>query len=72
MTELLFGVLLQGLRLWNDKQSTKYLDKVISLKKEWLEEYSKPRAERDNSNLDEIESQLYLIAKVFSEIKDKK
>jgi hypothetical protein len=72
MIEALFGVLLQGLKLWNTKESTKYLDKVISLRSEWLEEYSKPRAERDNSKLDDIESALYIIARTFSEINIKK
>ena len=72
MTEILFSVLLQGLKLWNDKQAGKYLDKVISLQNEWLEEYAKPRTERNNSILDETESQLYMIAKLFSNISLKK
>jgi hypothetical protein len=72
MVEALFGVLLQGLKLWNTKEGTKYLDRVISLRSEWLEEYSKPRTERDNSRLDDIESALYIIARTFSDINIKK
>lgn len=65
MTALLFGVLIEGLKLMNTKESNKYLDRVIKLQKEWLEEYSKPRAERNNANLDEIEAELSIIAKTF-------
>jgi hypothetical protein len=72
MTEILFGVLLTGLKLWESKESRKYLDKVIELRQSWIEEYSKPRGQRDNETLDEIETQLYLISKVFSEVGNKK
>lgn len=66
MVEVLFGVLLQGLKLWNTKESTKYLDEVLKLQRSWLEEYQKPRHLRSNSNLDEYEQQLYLISKQFT------
>jgi len=65
MVEVLFGVLLQGLKLWNTKESTKYLDEVLSLKKEWMDEYNKPRELRSNANLDELELRLELISKHF-------
>lgn len=65
MTALLFGVLTEALKLWNTKESNKYLDRVIKLQKEWLEEYSKPRAERSNADLDDIEAELMIIAKTF-------
>jgi hypothetical protein len=68
MVEVLFGVLMQGLKLWNHKEGGKYLDRVIRLKSDWTEEYSKPRAKRNNSNLDEIELELVLIAKTFTEM----
>ena len=67
MTELLFGVLLQGLKLWNTKEANKYLDRIIKLREQWLEEYAKPRQKRNNSNLDEIELELAIIAKTFAE-----
>lgn len=72
MIELLFGVLLQGLKVWSDKDAAKHLNKVYSLKSEWLSEYSKPRGERNNGKLDEIESELYLIARVYAEHGEKK
>lgn len=72
MTEILFGVLLSGLKLWESKESRKYIDKVIELRKAWLDQYAMPRGQRDNEELDEIETQLYLIAKVFSEVGVKK
>lgn len=65
MIEVLFGVLLQGLKLWNTKESTKYLDEVIQLQKEWMEEYEKPRSKRSNANLDHIEQRLHIISKGF-------
>lgn len=68
MTELLFGVLLQGLKLWNTEAAQKYHNKVISLREDWLKEYGKPRHQRNNSNLDEIELELAIIAKTFSEL----
>ena len=66
MVSVLFEVLVQGLKLWNAKESTKYLDEVLKLQKEWLEEYAKPRAKRSNANLDHIEQQLQLISKQFT------
>jgi len=65
MTELIFGVLIQGLKLWNQKESTKYLDEVYSLQKDWLNEINKPRSERDNSNLDAIQLRLDVLGKLF-------
>lgn len=66
MVDLLFSVLLQGLKLWNQKESTKYIDRVLKLRSDWLSEYQKPRNIRSNSNLDEIEQELQLIAKMFT------
>jgi hypothetical protein len=70
MTQLLFGVLLQGLKILGTQQATKYHDRVLQLRKSWLEEYSKPRSERSNSDLDEIELELAVIAKTFAELGD--
>ena len=65
MTELLFGVLLQGLTLWKDKNATKYIDEVYKLQKDFLEEYKKPRSVRSNQRLDEIEEKLHVLGKIF-------
>jgi hypothetical protein len=66
MVAVLFEVLVQGLKLWNAKESTKYLDEVLDLQRGWLEEYNKPRALRSNANLDHYEQQLQLISKQFT------
>jgi hypothetical protein len=63
---ILFEVLAQGLRLWNEKEASKYLDEVLQLQKDWVREYEKPRNERSNANLDHIEQQLLLIGKLFT------
>ena len=72
MTELLFGVLLQGLKLWNTAQANKYIDEVYELQKDWVKEYEKPRKDRDNSNLDYIEQRLQLLSKLFTSAAGKK
>lgn len=65
MVTLILGVLEQGLKLWNSHESTKYLDKLIKLKKEWHEEYNKPISERSDVRLDDIESELCILADSF-------
>lgn len=65
MIEILFGVLIQGLKLMNTIESQKYMDEVLKLQKDWLKEYEKPRKDRINSELDHIEQRLRLIGKVF-------
>lgn len=59
------GVLLQGLKLWSSKESTKYVDRVLKLQSSYLEEYNKPRSQRNNAALDEIQDELEMISKVF-------
>ena len=65
MIELVFGVLVEGLKLWNTKESTKYLDEVIKLREDWLNEYNKPKNLRSNADLDAIELRLSLLARTF-------
>jgi hypothetical protein len=62
---LVFGVLEQALKLWNSKESSKYLDKMIKLKKEWYEEYNKPLDDRSDVKLDNIELQLRILCQSF-------
>jgi hypothetical protein len=66
MTTALFEALAAGLTLWKDKNATKYLDDVLKLQKEWVDEYNKPREKRSNANLDHIEQQLHIISKLFT------
>lgn len=65
MADLLFSVLLQGLKLWNTKESSKYIDELYELRKDWTEEYDKPRNQRSNAKLDDIESRLHLLGRIF-------
>ncbi len=67
MVELVLGVLEQGLKLWNSHESTKYLDKLISLKKDWYEEYNRPIQERSDVRLDDLELELRVLADSFIE-----
>lgn len=62
---LVLGVLKEGLKLWNAKESVKYLDKVIKLEKEYYEELSLPEDERSQLYLDERLRELGTIAKAF-------
>ncbi len=69
---LVLGLLKEGLRLWNDKQATKYLDKVISLEKEYYEELSKPSDERSDLKLDRCLLELRIISQSFIQYPSKK
>lgn len=53
----------QGLKLWNSKESTKYLDKLLQLKKEWKDAYDNPQ--RDHNTLDDVEFELRILSESF-------
>jgi len=62
---LLLGVLKEGLKLWNDRQATKYLDRVIQLEKDYYEELNKPSDERSDYRLDSVMLELRIISQYF-------
>jgi hypothetical protein len=62
---LFLGVLKEGLKLWNDRQATKYLDRIIALEKEYHEELNKPDEEQSDYKLDSIMLELTLISQSF-------
>lgn len=64
MISSVFKVLEAGLGLWKSKESRKYLDKVIKLKREWYEEYNKETS--DHAILDNIERELLILCESFS------
>lgn len=66
MIETLLSVFLQGLTLWNSKEKTKYVDKILSLKKQWYEEYEKPIGSRDDDLLTSIVSELRLLGQAWT------
>jgi hypothetical protein len=63
--ELALGILKEGLTLWNNKESTKYLDRVIKLEKEYYEELNKPLDARSDYKLDSIMLELTIISRSF-------
>lgn len=65
MVNILFGVLIEGLKLWNHKEANKYFDEIIELQKEWINEYNKPKHLRSNADLDDIQLRLGIIARAF-------
>lgn len=72
MVQLILGVLEQGLKLWNSHEATKYLDKLIALKKDWYEEYNRPIEERSDLTLDSIELELRILAESFIQASSRK
>lgn len=63
---LILGVLKEGLKLWNSKEATKYLDKVVSLEKDYYEELAKNEDYRSQLALDSILLELEIIARTFA------
>jgi hypothetical protein len=62
---LTLGVLKEGLKLWNAKEATKYLDRVIALEKDYYEELGKPSEDRSDYKLDSILLELRIISQSF-------
>lgn len=61
MTESLIKALEAGLSLWDHKEKRKYLDQLISLKKEFYAERNKPREIRSNAILDDVRLRLRIL-----------
>lgn len=59
-----FGVLEQGLKLWNTKESRKYLEELMDLKGKYYEEKSKK--DPDMARLDELEHRLWVLSSAFT------
>lgn len=66
MVESVIALLQAGLTLWVDKNKTKYLDKFMSLKRDYYEEINKPQGKRSNARLDNITFELELLGAAFS------
>jgi hypothetical protein len=62
---LVLGILKEGLKLWNSKEASKYLDKVIRLEKEYYEELQKDSEDRSDFKLDSILLELRVISQSF-------
>jgi hypothetical protein len=68
---LILGILKEGLKLWNTKEGTKYLDKVNRLEKEYYDELAKPEDQRSQLYLDERLRDLNRIAENFVKYRPK-
>jgi hypothetical protein len=64
MISSLFATLAAGLSLWEHKDKNKYVEKMLSLKKDYYEEYNKER--HDMARLDNITFELQLTSEAFS------
>lgn len=62
----LIGAVEAGLKLWGTKEGRKYLDEILELKQEWVNEYNKETHERSDAKLDLIEQRIMLISELFT------
>jgi hypothetical protein len=69
---LILGILKEGLKLWNAKESNKYIDQVIKLEKEYYDELSRPEDERSQLTLDKCLHDISIIAENFVKFASKK
>lgn len=69
---LYLGILKEGLTLWNNKEATKYLDRVIKLEKEYYEEIAKPSDQQSDLAIDRILLELRIISQSFIKYPGKK
>lgn len=65
MIESVIALLQTGLGLWASKEKTKYIDKLLSLKRDYYEEINRPYEERDNAKLDSITFELRILGDSF-------
>ena len=63
---LIIGLLKTGLELWNQKESGKYLDRLIKLEKDFYKEYNKRDKDRSDAVLDNIRFELRILSVAFS------
>lgn len=66
MFEALLNTLTAGLKLWDDKEKSKYTDKLIQLRTDFYEEYNKAPDVRSDAVLDNLEFELRVLATSFS------
>lgn len=64
MIESVFKALSAGLSIWEHKAKNKYAKKLMSLKRDYYEEFNKEMS--DHAILDDIEFQLQLLCEGFN------
>jgi hypothetical protein len=62
---LTLGLLKEGLKLWNNKEATKYIDRVIKLEKAYHDEMAKPLDERSDLRINDVLLQLRVLSQSF-------
>ena len=66
MFEQLLGVLGAGLSLWASKEKTKYVDRLMELKRDYYAEFNKDPAVRSDAVLDNLKRELCILADAFT------
>lgn len=66
MFEALLTVLGAGLSIWEHKEKTKYVDKLMSLRRQYKDEMNKSESNRSDAVLDNLEFELNNLALAFS------
>jgi hypothetical protein len=66
MFETLAQVLLAGLHLWENEEKTKYIDRLMDLRKRRYDEENKPDDSRSDAVLDDLEFQLRNLGIAFA------
>lgn len=66
MVEVIFQLLQAGINLADDIIKTKYQDQYIKLKERYYEEFNKDPAQRSDAILDNVESELRILASSFA------
>ncbi len=62
---LTLSILKEGLKLWNNREATKYIDRIIKLEKDYNEELAKPLDERSDYRIDAILLEFRILAQSF-------
>ena len=62
---LTLGLLKEGLKLWNNKEATKYIDRDIKLEKAYHDEMAKPLDERSDLRINDVLLQLRVLSQSF-------
>ena len=66
MIDTIFQILATALDIWDNHEKTKYIDKLMSLKKDYYEETNKPADSRSDAAIDDIVFNIRLLGLAFS------
>lgn len=66
MIDSIFKALGAGLGIWQSKEKRKYVDKLISLKRDWYEEHNKSDEDIDHAVLDNIRQEITTLVDTVS------